>query len=167
MALVTVQRSPSAGSSPPTSEYGGFCLSQEEEATEHSRNLSEYYFAVKGFGVLLPRSECIKRSGGGGSVEGGSGGRLASRRGGGSRTTSPPQDIQSHLQAMLNILHPGHTLQMAVRLESQHTGRVRYLSVVSSVGRMDHLESALIGTDLINLPVETSDTSKNTSNSSR
>lgn len=43
----------------------------------------------------------------------------------------------------------------AVRLESVHSGRVRYLSVVSSTGRMDHQESALIGTDLITLPTQT------------
>lgn len=193
-----------------------------------------------GFGVLLPRSECSQRSrhlAVGGAISPSVTGQLfpsggASSPGGGSpdggaggRSCSAPQDIQQHLQAMLNVLHPGHTLQMvrrghlyanyyirfnvylqlttfflsnfdrtlclfvfyrafcgfvslvvnrisilsvcrqdcvpcspiimvsaylqACRLESVHGGRVRYLSVVSCVGRMDQVEAALIGADLI------------------
>ena len=35
----------------------------------------------------------------------------------------------------------------AVRLESQHAGRVRYLAVVGTLGRQDSDESCLVGVD--------------------
>ncbi|KAK8402475.1 hypothetical protein O3P69_000709 [Scylla paramamosain] len=126
MALVTVQRSPSVSSSPPSSEYGSSVISAEEEE-QKNRSLSEYYFAVKGFGVLLPKNEC--------------------QLGRGRRTSSAPPDIQGHLQAMLHLLCQGDTLHMAVRLESQHIGRIRYLAVVGRVGRQDTEEDCLLGVD--------------------
>nr|XP_045605780.1 uncharacterized protein LOC123762964 isoform X2 [Procambarus clarkii] len=126
MALVTVQRSPSVSSSPPSSEYGSSVHSIEEEE-QKNRSLSEYYFAVKGFGVLLPKNEC--------------------QLGRGRRTGTAPPDIQGHLQAMLHLLCPGDTLHMAVRLESQHVGRVRYLAVVGRTGRQDKEEDCLLGID--------------------
>ncbi|XP_076058088.1 protein phosphatase Slingshot isoform X2 [Oratosquilla oratoria] len=126
MALVTIQRSPSASSSPPSSEYDGSTNTLEEEASR-LRSLSEYYFAVKGFGVLLPKNEC--------------------QVGCGRRSTSAPAEIQNHLQAMLNLLRPGDTLHMAVKLESLHVGRVRYLAVVGTVGKQDTEEACLLGVD--------------------
>ncbi|XP_053641553.1 uncharacterized protein ssh isoform X2 [Cherax quadricarinatus] len=126
MALVTIQRSPSVSSSPPSSEYGSSGHSLEEEE-QKNRSLSEYYFAVKGFGVLLPKNEC--------------------QLGRGRRTGTAPPDIQGHLQAMLHLLCPGDTLHMAVRLESQHVGRVRYLAVTGRTGRQDKEEDCLLGID--------------------
>lgn len=64
-----------------------------------------------GFGILLPRGECSNNGMGlGGSLSASR--RASSSRGCGARGATPPKEIQRHLQAMLNILHPGHTLQM-------------------------------------------------------
>ncbi|XP_073943954.1 protein phosphatase Slingshot isoform X2 [Choristoneura fumiferana] len=54
----------------------------------------------------------------------------------------PQSDIQHHLQAMFYLLRPEETLKMAVKLESAHAGRTRYLVVVCHGD-----EAALLGID--------------------
>ncbi|KAL4710734.1 hypothetical protein ACJJTC_004379 [Scirpophaga incertulas] len=88
-------------------------------------SLNECYFANKGAAVVLGGSE----------------------RGCTDQTRSParvlPQpDIQHHLQSMFYLLRPEETLKMAVKLESAHAGRTRYLVVVCHVD-----EAALLGID--------------------
>ncbi|KOC64526.1 Protein phosphatase Slingshot like protein 2 [Habropoda laboriosa] len=48
---------------------------------------------------------------------------------------------------MFYLLRPEETLKMAVKLESVHPGRTRYLVVVSCTGRQDAEESCLLGID--------------------
>ncbi|XP_076244490.1 protein phosphatase Slingshot isoform X4 [Calliopsis andreniformis] len=48
---------------------------------------------------------------------------------------------------MFYLLRPEETLKMAVKLESVHQGRTRYLVVVSCTGRQDAEESCLLGID--------------------
>ncbi|XP_073972473.1 protein phosphatase Slingshot isoform X3 [Rhodnius prolixus] len=142
MALVTVQRSPSIGSSPPSSVSDPFCRLDsgagasldEEDSTKNGRSLSECYFAGKGAAVVLPaHHDRLQPS-----------------------PTDPPistssstsgSDIQHHLQSMFYLLKPEETLKMAVKLESVHPGRTRYLVVVSRPGRQLTEESCLLGID--------------------
>ncbi|XP_071446380.1 protein phosphatase Slingshot [Hetaerina americana] len=63
-------------------------------------------------------------------------------------------DIQRHLRSMFYLLRPEETLKMAVKLESVHPGRTRYLVVVSrivglrdSVSSSGEEESCLLGID--------------------
>ncbi|XP_063220767.1 protein phosphatase Slingshot isoform X2 [Bacillus rossius redtenbacheri] len=127
MALVTVQRSPSVSSntSPPTSDSAA---EEGDQASRTGRSLSECYFAGKGAAVALPAS----------SRDSVSPGR---------RVSAPGVDIQHHLQSMFYLLRPEETLKMAVRLESAHAARTRYLVVVSYAGRRDVEESCLLGID--------------------
>ncbi|XP_030371608.1 protein phosphatase Slingshot isoform X2 [Scaptodrosophila lebanonensis] len=46
-------------------------------------------------------------------------------------TQSNNSDIQQHLQTMFDVLGSEDTLKMAVKVESQHTNRTRYLVIVS------------------------------------
>ncbi|CAG0923038.1 unnamed protein product, partial [Notodromas monacha] len=55
---------------------------------------------------------------------------------------NPSSDIHQHLQSMLHLLRSEDTLKMAVKLESAHEGRTRYLAVVA-YGE----ESILLGMD--------------------
>ncbi|XP_060864165.1 protein phosphatase Slingshot [Metopolophium dirhodum] len=56
-------------------------------------------------------------------------------------------DIQAHLQSMFHILRPDDSLNMAVKLESVHSGRTRYLVVVSCINGNCQEESCLLGLD--------------------
>ncbi|CAG0903656.1 unnamed protein product [Darwinula stevensoni] len=57
-------------------------------------------------------------------------------------------DIQAHLQAMFRLLRPADTLKMAVKLESAHEGRTRYLVVVcAGPASPGHEEASLLGVD--------------------
>ncbi|XP_049867630.1 protein phosphatase Slingshot isoform X2 [Pectinophora gossypiella] len=85
-------------------------------------SLNECYFANKGAALVL---------GGGCSEQ-----RRSPAR------AHPQPDIQHHLQSMFYLLRPEETLKMAVKLESAHAGRTRYLVVVC---RGD--EAALLGID--------------------
>ncbi|KAL0272423.1 UNVERIFIED_CONTAM: hypothetical protein PYX00_005397 [Menopon gallinae] len=125
MALVTVQRSPSVGSSPPSSESGAG-TSVDEEDGNRSKSLSECYFAGKGAALVLPPNERVRTN---------------------RRLSSSGSDIQQHLQSMFYLLRPEETLKMAVKLESVHSGRTRYLVVVSCIGRQDAEECCLLGID--------------------
>nr|CAH7732907.1 unnamed protein product [Callosobruchus chinensis] len=66
--------------------------------------------------------------------------------------TEPPTtaygscNIQRHLQSMFYLLRPEETLKMAVKLESVHPMRTRYLVVVSRMGTRGE-ESCLLGID--------------------
>ncbi|XP_044584351.1 uncharacterized protein LOC123264897 isoform X3 [Cotesia glomerata] len=125
MALVTVQRSPSVSSSPQSSDSGAGAPTDEEDA-RGCKSLSECYFAGKGAALVLPPNERARPS---------------------RRVSSAGCDIQQHLQSMFYLLRPEETLKMAVKLESVHPGRTRYLVVVSCNGRQDAEESCLLGID--------------------
>ncbi|XP_006818097.1 uncharacterized protein LOC100376065 [Saccoglossus kowalevskii] len=56
-------------------------------------------------------------------------------------------DIQNHLQAMFMLLRPQDTIKLAVKLESMHQHRIRYMVVVSCMGRQDTQESLILGID--------------------
>ncbi|KAG8231275.1 hypothetical protein J437_LFUL011129 [Ladona fulva] len=79
----------------------------------------------------------------------GSGVPSSGRRG----TAGMSSDIQRHLRSMFYLLRPEETLKMAVKLESVHPGRTRYLVVVSRiVGIREGIspgeeESCLLGID--------------------
>ncbi|KAL0842110.1 hypothetical protein ABMA28_014292 [Loxostege sticticalis] len=88
-------------------------------------SLNECYFANKGAALVL-----------GGAERG-----CADQRRSPARALTQP-DIQHHLQSMFYLLRPEETLKMAVKLESAHAGRTRYLVVVC---RND--EAALLGID--------------------
>ncbi|XP_014222170.1 uncharacterized protein LOC106649319 isoform X2 [Trichogramma pretiosum] len=88
--------------------------------------LSECYFAGKGAALVLPPNERARPS---------------------RRVSAAGCDIQQHLQSMFYLLRPEETLKMAVKLESVHPGRTRYLVVVSCTGRQDAEESCLLGID--------------------
>ncbi|XP_066997618.2 protein phosphatase Slingshot isoform X3 [Anabrus simplex] len=88
--------------------------------------LSECYFAGKGAALVLPPNERLRPS---------------------RRVSASGSDIQQHLQSMFYLLRPEETLKMAVKLESVHAGRTRYLVVVSCIGRQDAEESCLLGID--------------------
>ncbi|XP_048508668.1 protein phosphatase Slingshot isoform X4 [Athalia rosae] len=92
----------------------------------HHGDLSECYFAGKGAALVLPPNERARPS---------------------RRVSSAGCDIQQHLQSMFYLLRPEETLKMAVKLESVHPGRTRYLVVVSCTGRQDAEESCLLGID--------------------
>ncbi|XP_024945196.1 protein phosphatase Slingshot homolog 2 isoform X3 [Cephus cinctus] len=89
-------------------------------------SLSECYFAGKGAALVLPPNERARPS---------------------RRVSAAGCDIQQHLQSMFYLLRPEDTLKMAVKLESVHPGRTRYLVVVSCTGRQDAEESCLLGID--------------------
>ncbi|XP_076282421.1 protein phosphatase Slingshot isoform X2 [Lasioglossum baleicum] len=89
-------------------------------------SLSECYFAGKGAALVLPPNERA----------------IPSRK-----VSTAGCDIQQHLQSMFYLLRPEETLKMAVKLESVHQGRTRYLVVVSCTGRQNAEESCLLGID--------------------
>ncbi|XP_050465652.1 protein phosphatase Slingshot isoform X2 [Cataglyphis hispanica] len=125
MALVTVQRSPSVSSSPQSSDSGAGAPADDDDTTRSCKSLSECYFAGKGAALVLPPNERARPS---------------------RRVSAAGCDIQQHLQSMFYLLRPEETLKMAVKLESVHPGRTRYLVVVSCTGRQDE-ESCLLGID--------------------
>ncbi|XP_045475238.1 protein phosphatase Slingshot isoform X2 [Harmonia axyridis] len=132
MALVTVQRSPSSNDSP-SSIIDGLSSQNEMDPSRSSKSLSECYFAGKGTALVLPDAEAS----------------TSPQRGvesGGQRPSVTGTSIQKHLQSMFYLLRPEETLKMAVKLESMHTGRTRYLVVVSRMGNRGE-ESCLLGID--------------------
>ncbi|CAG2101906.1 unnamed protein product [Medioppia subpectinata] len=88
---------------------------------------NECYFAVRGAAIILPHEECIHVY------------KSLSKN-------SSTVDIQKHLQSMFVLLRPEDTLKMAVKLESVHPNRTRYLIIVSSVFETRE-ESCLLGID--------------------
>lgn len=137
MALVTVQRSPSLGNSPQSSDSGAAGSIDEEDTGKNNKSLSECYFAGKGAALVLPPNESLSQQHNWSSG--------AARRRISNASTGP--DIQQHLQSMFYLLRPEETLKMAVKLESVHAMRTRYLVVVSCMGRQQSEESCLLGID--------------------
>ncbi|XP_059054251.1 protein phosphatase Slingshot [Achroia grisella] len=126
MALVTIRRSPSVQTPRKSDETEKSTENLEEDVGNRvSKSLNECYFANKGAALVLGGSEC-----------GCADQRRASAR------AHPQPDIQHHLQSMFYLLRPEETLKMAVKLESAHAGRTRYLVVVC---RSE--EAALLGID--------------------
>ncbi|XP_037942520.1 protein phosphatase Slingshot isoform X2 [Teleopsis dalmanni] len=116
MALVTVQRSPIAGS--PRSNSDG-----EADDEDGNRNeKSECFFAGKGTALVLALKDIPQHSER----------RLSTDS---TRSTNSTQsnnsDIQQHLQSMFNLLKHEETLKMAVKLESHRPNRTRYLVIAS------------------------------------
>ncbi|XP_037068785.1 protein phosphatase Slingshot-like [Pollicipes pollicipes] len=74
----------------------------------------ECVYAVKGSALVVPR------------------GRSPAPPGGANTGSGSGSDIQRHLQDMLSLIRPDDNLRMAVRLESAHVGRSRYLVVAAS-----------------------------------
>ncbi|GAB6030315.1 hypothetical protein CHUAL_005985 [Chamberlinius hualienensis] len=134
MALLTVQRSPSSTDTQLT-EPDGATVSAEETSQDvtqqqnRQRSISECYIAMKGAAIVLPQNECINRK--------------ASTAG----VNTISRDIQQHLQSMFLLLRPEDTLKMAVKLESVHVDRTRYLVVVSCTNIQNLEESCLLGVD--------------------
>ncbi|CAK9820493.1 Protein phosphatase Slingshot [Anthophora plagiata] len=104
----------------------GFLLEDARHGYIQYISLSECYFAGKGAALVLPPNERARPS---------------------RRVSAAGCDIQQHLQSMFYLLRPEETLKMAVKLESVHPGRTRYLVVVSCTGRQDAEESCLLGID--------------------
>ncbi|CAF4771833.1 unnamed protein product [Pieris macdunnoughi] len=126
MALVTIRRTPSVQTPKKTDEEEKSSEVIDEDATNRTnKSLNECYFANKGAALVL------------GSAENG----CADRRRSPARV-QPQPDIHHHLQSMFYLVRPEETLKMAVKLESAHAGRTRYLVVVC---RQD--EAALLGID--------------------
>lgn len=127
MALVTIRRSPSVQTPKNTEDETEKSTESidENDGTRSTKSLNECYFANKGAAVVLG---CSERP-------------FPGRRRSPPRSLPQP-DIQHHLQSMFYLLRPEETLKMAVKLESVHPGRTRYLVVVCS-GE----EAALLGID--------------------
>ncbi|CAK1552017.1 unnamed protein product [Leptosia nina] len=126
MALVTIRRTPSVQTSKETDDEEKSTEFVEDDVNSRtSKSLNECYFANKGAALVL------------GSAENG----CADRRRSPARV-QPQPDIHHHLQSMFYLVRPEETLKMAVKLESAHAGRTRYLVVVC---RYD--EAALLGID--------------------
>ncbi|XP_045783319.1 LOW QUALITY PROTEIN: protein phosphatase Slingshot [Maniola jurtina] len=126
MALITIHRSPSVQTPKKTDEEEKSTEASEDDAGNlTSKSLNECYFANKGAALVL------------GSAERG----CADRRRSPARPLPQPH-IHNHLQSMFYLVRPEETLKMAVKLESAHPGRTRYLVVVC---RGD--EAALLGID--------------------
>ncbi|XP_070169933.1 protein phosphatase Slingshot isoform X1 [Polyergus mexicanus] len=106
-------------------DSGAGAPADDEDNTRSCKSLSECYFAGKGAALVLPPNERARPS---------------------RRVSAAGCDIQQHLQSMFYLLRPEETLKMAVKLESVHPGRTRYLVVVSCTGRQDE-ESCLLGID--------------------
>ncbi|CAK1581880.1 unnamed protein product [Parnassius mnemosyne] len=126
MALVTIRRTPSVQTPRKTDDDEKTSEASEDDIGNRiSKSLNECYFANKGAALVLGSTEY---------------GCAESRR-----LPAPPipqPDIHHHLRAMFYLVRPEETLKMAVKLESAHAGRTRYLVVVC---RND--EAALLGID--------------------
>ncbi|XP_032513393.2 protein phosphatase Slingshot isoform X1 [Danaus plexippus] len=126
MALVTIRRTPSVQTPKKADEEEKSAeVTEEDVGNRTSKSLNECYFANKGAALVL------------GSTEQGCADRRASPA-----RVHPQPDIHHHLQSMFYLVRPEETLKMAVKLESAHAGRTRYLVVVC---RCD--EAALLGID--------------------
>ncbi|XP_050345674.1 LOW QUALITY PROTEIN: protein phosphatase Slingshot homolog 1 [Nymphalis io] len=126
MALVTIRRTPSVQTPKKTDEEEKSTdVSEEDVGNRASKSLNECYFANKGAALVL-----------GGAEHGCADQRRSPAR------AHPQPDIHHHLQSMFYLVRPEETLKMAVKLESGHPGRTRYLVVVC---RGD--EAALLGID--------------------
>uniref|UniRef100_A0A8D8LKD3 protein-serine/threonine phosphatase n=1 Tax=Cacopsylla melanoneura TaxID=428564 RepID=A0A8D8LKD3_9HEMI len=137
MSTVSVQRtlnSLESHGAPPTTDMDtltdsgtGTSTEDEETSKPSSRRLSECYFAVALPPNPTPHPPRVPP--------------LSSPS-----SSSSSSDIQRHLQSMFEVLRPQETLKMAVKLESVHPDRTRYLVVVSCDDQGED-ESCLLGID--------------------
>ncbi|XP_041350315.1 uncharacterized protein LOC121369354 isoform X2 [Gigantopelta aegis] len=125
MALVTIQRSPSPSNDPDADDPDGAEEGASGRSPLRNRSLSESYFTVKGTALILPQSECARKT----------------------SKKSHGGDIQQHLQSMLYLLRHEDRIKVAVKLEQTGQGHQRYLALVSTVGRQDTEESVILGID--------------------
>jgi hypothetical protein len=95
------------------------------DTNRNPKSLSECYFAGKGTALVLPAAEAQKSS---------------------RRPDAQDSNIRKHLQSIVDLLRPEETLKMAVKLESVHPTRIRYLVIVSRMGKRGE-ESCLLGID--------------------
>ncbi|CAH0556014.1 unnamed protein product [Brassicogethes aeneus] len=120
------------------------------DGNRNPKSLSECYFAGKGAALVLPDAMEAQKSAASAaaalSVAAGAGGRFASAMMMDGIAASLSSNIQKHLQSMFYLLRPEETLKMAVKLESVHPARTRYLVVVSRLGSRGE-ESCLLGID--------------------
>ncbi|CAG9865393.1 unnamed protein product [Phyllotreta striolata] len=144
MALVTVQRSPSSNNSP-NEENSTF--EDDIDSNKNPKSLSECYFAGKGTALVLPEADAASKAPGALSVTHKSNGRANCGAGGAGLRSQGSSTIQKHLQSMFYLLRPEETLKMAVKLESVHSVRTRYLVVVSRMGARGGEESCILGID--------------------
>ncbi|XP_025199392.1 protein phosphatase Slingshot isoform X3 [Melanaphis sacchari] len=162
MALAAVQTSPTLGTSQQNSDSGAGSSLDEDEPIKTNRRLSECYFANKGSAAVLcsltshqqqqPQQQSRRKrhhhqsqhSHRHHSQSAPSSSRLSA---GEDEMQTRANDIQAHLQSMFHILRPDDSLNMAVKLESVHSGRTRYLVVVSCINGNRQEESCLLGLD--------------------
>ncbi|XP_033099533.1 uncharacterized protein LOC117103136 [Anneissia japonica] len=125
MSLVTVQRSPTNSSNSSTISVSD---NDEDEVDKRQKkiSLSESFFAVKGAALVLPHSIEV---------------RLIKKH-------PVIGELQHHLQSMFSLLRSKDSIKLAVRLESFHEGRIRYMVLVSASGRQDTEESVILGIDI-------------------
>lgn len=129
MSLVTVLRSPCRSTdNSPTGDQEQPADATDGEPEDRKKSISECYFAVKGTALILPHDESVHiyRCPNNNVVAG---------------------DIRAHLQSMLYMLRREDTLKMAVKLESMHPSRTRYLAVVVWAGAGGAEEACLLGID--------------------
>ncbi|XP_076251695.1 protein phosphatase Slingshot isoform X2 [Rhynchophorus ferrugineus] len=141
MALVTIQRNLGSSGSP-TQDLDNSELQGNPDANRTPKSLSECYFAGKGTAVVLSNADPITQTQGpADGVTATTENSQSSPKGdSGANPNSTP--IHHHLRCMFRLLRNGETLKMAVKLESVHPTRTRYLVVVSR-GE----ESCLLGID--------------------
>lgn len=124
MSLVTVLRSPSTSESTSLGTESDGDEDQEDNSLNRSRASSfEGFFASKGAAYALPDGDFARR---------------ATKHGG---------EMQSHLQAMVNLLRDEDVLRLVVKLESQYPNRIRYLTIVSAFGQDEEEQSIIMGVD--------------------
>ncbi|XP_041977687.1 protein phosphatase Slingshot homolog 1 isoform X2 [Aricia agestis] len=122
MALVTIRRTPSV-QTPKETDEDNKTVDEEDGGNRNNKSLNECYFANKGAALVL------------GGAEHGCSDQRQPR-------AVPQPDIHHHLRSMFYLVRPEETLKMAVKLESAHAGRTRYLVVVCQYD-----EAALLGID--------------------
>ncbi|XP_050436056.1 protein phosphatase Slingshot isoform X2 [Adelges cooleyi] len=157
MALAAVQTSPTIGTSPQNSDSGAGSSLDEDEPIKTNRRLSECYFANKGTtsAVLCspkshhqqPRRKRHHHHSHHNRHQSASAPLSNKMSASEDEMQTRANDIQAHLQSMFHILRSDDSLNMAVKLESVHSGRTRYLVVVSCVNGSGQEESCLLGLD--------------------
>ncbi|XP_071945241.1 protein phosphatase Slingshot homolog 1-like isoform X2 [Antedon mediterranea] len=128
MSLVTVQRSPTNSSNSST-----ISVSDNEDEVDNEKRIkkisvNESFFAVKGAALVLSHSSEIPVR----------------------HITKHPVigELQFHLQSIFYLLRSKDSIKLAVRLESIHEGRLRYMVLVSCIGREDTEENVILGIDI-------------------
>lgn len=154
MSLVTLQReSPETSESIESTELPIDTATETTTATTNEKeedliiksssatNLIEKYFVLKDAALILPKrlnqtqtsiqscksSSCFCCS---------------------STTTTDAGDILTHLQAMVSLLRPQDTINLAIKLTSYLNDHVRYLVIIETTNEENQIEYAVLGIDL-------------------